>query len=56
MKTNCWFCGSEMIWGGDHSFDDYGIEGNGIVANLSCSNDKCSATAEFYTEIKADLD
>jgi len=45
--TNCWFCGTEMIWGGDHSFEDYGREGEGIVANLSCPN--CKAYAEFYS-------
>jgi len=48
----CWFCGAKMIWGGDHSFEDYGIEGDGIVANLSCS--KCGATAEFYTKMEDD--
>lgn len=43
----CWYCGHEMIWGGDFTFEDYGIEGEGIVANLSCPN--CGAYAEFYT-------
>ena len=38
----CWHCGEEVIWGGDHSFEDYGEEGEGIVSNLSCSN--CEAT------------
>lgn len=45
---NCWFCGSKMIWGNDFSFEDYGIEGEGVVANLTCSG--CGATAEFYTK------
>ena len=40
----CWHCGTEMIWGADFSFDDYGREGEGIVATFSCSN--CPATAE----------
>ena len=35
-----------MIWGSDASFDDLGMEGDGIVAFLSCSS--CSAIAEFY--------
>ena len=47
MPTGCWFCGVEMIWGGDFSFEDYGKEGEGIVANLSCPN--CKAYAEFWT-------
>jgi len=45
--TNCWFCNGDMIWGGDHTFEDYGREGDGIVANLSCC--KCGALALFYT-------
>tara|TARA_R100001463_G_scaffold6332_1_gene20831 strand:+ start:339 stop:485 length:147 start_codon:yes stop_codon:yes gene_type:complete len=32
-----------VIWGGDHSYEDYGMEGEGIVSNLSCSS--CNA---FY--------
>ena len=44
--TNCWFCGDEMIWGGDASFEDYGLDGEGIVANLSCPG--CGTFAEFY--------
>lgn len=45
ITTNCWFCGAEMIWGGDNSFEDFGFDGEGIVANLSCPN--CGAYAEF---------
>lgn len=52
MKTGCWFCGSEMILGCDFSFEDYGIEGEGIVASMSCSNEKCGATAEFHTGVQ----
>lgn len=48
----CWFCGGRMIWGGDNDFADYGIEGDGVVANLSCSN--CGATAEFFTKMNED--
>jgi hypothetical protein len=36
------FCGTALIWGGDHDYEDYGAEGNGIVSNLSCPNDDCS--------------
>lgn len=48
--TNCWFCGGEMGWGADFDFEDYGLEGDGIVATLTCR--ECDATAEFYTAIK----
>ena len=47
-KNPCWFCGSEMIWGSDFSYEDYGLEGDGIVATLTCSG--CEAFAEFYTK------
>jgi len=39
MKCNC---KKDLVWGGDHSYEDYGLEGEGIVSNYSCSNDKCS--------------
>lgn len=45
--TNCWFCGAEMIWGSDFDFSDFGYEGDGIVAVLSCPC--CGATAEFMS-------
>ena len=43
---NCWHCNSDVIWGGDHSFEDYNLDGEGIVTNLSCS--KCEATYLIY--------
>tara|TARA_R110002096_G_scaffold73787_1_gene174877 strand:+ start:9326 stop:9673 length:348 start_codon:yes stop_codon:yes gene_type:complete len=50
----CWYCAGQMIWGGDHSFEDYGIEvdeetgeGDGVVTNLRCAN--CGAEAFFRT-------
>ena len=43
---NCWYCQEEMIWGGDHSYEDYGYNEDGIVANLSCSS--CEAFCYFH--------
>lgn len=43
---NCWHCKSEMIWGSDFDYDDFELEGEGIVSTFSCS--KCPATAEFF--------
>lgn len=37
----CWHCDKELIWGGDDSYEDYCLEGEGIVTNLSCPNDDC---------------
>ena len=45
----CWHCKTELIWGGDHNFEDYGLEDEGIVSNLSCQN--CPTTVEVYYNI-----
>ena len=42
----CYHCQNDVIWGGDHSFEDYGMDGNGIVTNLSCP--KCEAKYLIY--------
>ena len=42
----CWHCKSELIWGADHTFEDYCLEGDGIVTNLSCS--ECEADVLIY--------
>ena len=34
---NCWHCGTELIWGGDHDLDDYEDMEYDIVTNLSLS-------------------
>ena len=44
-KMKC-VCGAELIWGGDHTFEDYGREGDGMVSNLSCS--KCDVFVILY--------
>ena len=36
------FCGKQLIHGGDHDYEDYGCDGEGIVSNLSCPNDECN--------------
>lgn len=46
---DCWQCSTELIWGGDHEFEDYAIDGNGVVTNLSCP--KCDSTVLVYTPI-----
>ena len=40
-----------MIWGGDHTFEDYGYDegmGDGVIANLSCA--ECGATAYMISK------
>lgn len=45
---NCYKCGpqTQLIWGGDNDYEDYNLEGEGIVSNLSCP--KCDAFVLVY--------
>ena len=43
---NCWHCNNKLIWGADFTYEDYQLEGEGIVSTLSCS--KCNAYVEVY--------
>jgi len=29
------------LWDGDNDYDDYGIDGEGIVSNYTCVNKEC---------------
>jgi len=48
---DCWHCGSELIWGGDHDYEDWAgeAEGEGIVSNFSCPT--CPAVVYVYLPI-----
>ena len=48
---NCWHCNEELIWGGDHSYEDYGMDEDGIISNFSCSNEDCEVFVEVYLPI-----
>ena len=48
----CYHCGSDVIWGGDHTFEEHGLDGDGVVSNLSCS--KCEAQYLIYLGEKDD--
>ena len=41
---NCWHCGHELIWGGDHDTEDN--EDYDIVSNLSCPN--CHSAVDVW--------
>ena len=49
---DCWHCGSELIWGGDHDYEDWAgeVEGEGIVSNFSCPT--CPAVVYVYLPIE----
>ena len=38
---NCWICNTELIWGGDHDFeeDETHFDGHTMMTNLSCPNE-----------------
>ncbi len=46
----CFHCGHNSVyWQGDFSFEDYGLEGEGIVQVCKCSN--CGADIEYYIRL-----
>ena len=51
---NCWHCQTELIWGGDHDYEDYLVDGEGIVSNLSCPNEDCNAFVLVYKPFNED--
>ena len=49
---NCWHCGTELIWGGDHSMEDIndGEESEyDFFSNFTCP--KCQAYVEVYHHV-----
>ena len=44
----CYHCGSDLYIGGDHDIEDLDTGGDGIVTNLSCSNEDCNTHVEIY--------
>ena len=43
-------CQRTVIWDNDFSFDDVGLEGEGIVQFLHCTN--CGARIEYYISLE----
>ena len=43
-NTRCWFCNGKVRWCADFNADEYGYEGEGIVAELECMTCKASMT------------
>ena len=48
----CWFCNPELIWANDFDFEDYGLEGEGVISVLACTNEDCDAIWEGYVSNK----
>lgn len=46
----CFHCGARsVIWGGDFTFEDYGIEGEGLIHECHCES--CGADIIYYIPI-----
>lgn len=46
----CFHCGfRSVIWDSDFTFEDYGLEGEGLVHHCHCTN--CGAEIEYYVPI-----
>lgn len=46
----CFHCGEKaVIWDGDFSFEDYGIEGEGIIHDCHCTN--CGAQIQYQVPL-----
>ena len=41
ININCPICGEPLIWGAEFDFEDYGLDGEGIVHSLHCRNGCC---------------
>jgi len=53
MKLKCPKCNKKLLWGADFDYEDYGLEGGGIVGKYTCTNEECDVeTVTIYTEDK----
>lgn len=46
----CFHCGNQsVIWDGDFDFEDYGLDGDGIVHHCHCT--ECGAEIDYYIRL-----
>ena len=43
--TDCWYCGTKLVWDSDFNYDEVFGEGEGIVTMLHCP--ECGAEVQF---------
>lgn len=49
----CFHCGHRsVIWQSDFSFEDYGLDGEGVINVCYCTN--CGAYIEYYVSLNDD--
>ena len=39
---NCPSCSKELIVGGQHTYEDYGMDSDGVVTNFICDTNNCN--------------
>lgn len=44
----CIICKGQLIWQNDFDFEDYGVDGEGVVSVFQCSNMDCQTEIECY--------
>ena len=49
MPNFCYNCGSEVVWQNDFTFEDYGVDEEGIVSIQHCPN--CDSDIEVWTTL-----
>ena len=49
----CFHCGARaVIWDADFNFEDYGLEGEGVINHCHCEN--CGAEIDYYVRMDDD--
>ena len=50
MMYQCFHCGHDSVyWESDFTFEDYGLEGEGIIHCCHCGN--CGADIEYFIRL-----
>jgi len=51
----CYLCDEELCWNNDFMYEDYCMEGDGMVVVLSCNNEQCDVDiVEVYVNNEDD--
>ena len=56
-NMNCPYCLSKLNWNSDFDYEDYNLEGEGIVSMCHCPSDSCDTEIlVYYTITKKEED
>lgn len=53
MKSNCWYCGTELVWKCDFDLNSTLGDGEGIITHLECPG--CGAEVEYINRVTAEI-